>query len=327
MLRIVLLVFAMGLLGPGTSYANTKVLRFSRNTSLPPSWQRLPELIPTSIAAATDAKPSTESLVTLECDGSDACLVDVAKQLEATELIFGTIRSGDDASTKLVTITRFAPDGRRAESTFTIVLVDAGAPRALVREALPFLQKPLRDESIRRADRDPEGNEPDDSDTREDNQARDDREDKRDRRDKRDNRSSFDRDDRDDNRDRDPTDQWGTPTKRGSISGTTYGVLAGGGVGIALGLGFTLHAWSLRGDVARAPVETSADLRRLAMLEQRGQMFTTAGAALIAVGGAVVVYGVVRVWRDRSERQPIDRSLALVPTTDGAAIVFGGSWK
>jgi hypothetical protein len=301
-MRLGLLVM-LGLAGAGTADASTRVLRFTRSTSLPPAWQQLPDRITTSIAAETDAKPSTESLVTLDCDGTDDCLDNIAKQLDATELVFGTIRSGDDPATKLVTITRFAPGGYRAERTFKIVLEDAGAPRALVLEALPFLEKPLQDGPL---DEDSE------SDARDDDQ----RDDKRGKRDKRNKRGK---------RDEEREGVWLPPTAPGRISNTTYAVLAGGGLGVAIGVGFSLQAWSLRNEVARAPVDTSQDLRRLAMLEARGQTFTTTGVAFTVAGSAIIVYGAVRAIREKRTRRPID--VALVPMQDGAAFVVGGSWR
>ncbi|HEY5920645.1 MAG TPA: hypothetical protein VIV11_03195, partial [Kofleriaceae bacterium] len=94
----------MGLLFAAPAHAETKVLRFSQSTSLPPAWKQLPERIATSLAAAIDAKASDESLITLRCGATDECLDSAAEKLEASELVFGTIRSGADRDTKLVTI-------------------------------------------------------------------------------------------------------------------------------------------------------------------------------------------------------------------------------
>jgi hypothetical protein len=100
-------------------------------------------------------------------------------------------------------------------------------------------------------------------------------------------------------------------------------LLAGGGAGFAFGVGFAWKAVATRDEAAAAPAETSQDLRRLDMLEQRAQRFTIAGAALSIAGGTLVGIGIVRGWRER--KTTATTSLSLVPTQDGAALVYAGS--
>jgi energy-converting hydrogenase Eha subunit E len=47
-----------------------------------------------------------------------------------------------------------------------------------------------------------------------------------------------------------------------------------------------------------------------------------AGGILLAVGAATVVVGALRAVAQRDRRPPPDRSVALVPTAGGAAIVL-----
>src|SRR5262245_48009108 len=131
-MRFAGLLTVVGLVGAAPAEADTKVLRFTRSTPLPSSWQQLPDRLVKSIASAVDAKIAEESLIELQCDATPMCLDDIAKQLDATEIIFGTIRAGVDRDHKLVTITRFAPGLGRAQETFTIKLVGDEAPRTLV---------------------------------------------------------------------------------------------------------------------------------------------------------------------------------------------------
>jgi hypothetical protein len=271
--------------------ADTKVLRFTQSTSLPVAWQQLPDRIATSIAAVIDGSPSEESLVTLQCDAEDACLEAVAEKLGVTELVFGTIRSGDDKQTKLVTIHRFVVGGKRASRTFTIVLVEQSAPHMLAREAQRFLEAPLRREPVAHSE------DVDRSDDEPRVQPADD----------------------------EPRIELGEedPPRRG-ISHTTYALLIGGGAAVALGAGFTVQAWSVRSALARAPADTSQDIRRLQMLEQRGQLYTTVGGGLVIAGVATIGYGIYRAVR---ERRRVDTAVSVVPTHDGAAIVFAGSWR
>ena len=305
-MRIAWLLVVMGL--QGSAAADTKVLQFSRSTPLPASARQLPDQIAHAIGAAVAAQVSDESLVTLHCDESDSCLADVAHQLGASELIFGTIRSGVRHDNKLVTIVRFVPGVGRTQETFLIEL-DADAPRVLVHEAKGFLETPLR---VREPREPPEPNvshEPNGSHEAGDQRVP--------------TEPQASEPAREEPRRVEVDDLVVAEGPRRRISTGTYALLGGGGATLGLGIGITLHAWSLRTDVARAPVDTAEDLRRLAALEQRGRTFTTAGAVLTIGGAAVIVYGAVRAWR---ERRTSDSALVLVPTRDGAALAFTRSW-
>jgi hypothetical protein len=276
------------LLAAAPARADTKVLRFTQSTALPVAWQQLPDRLATSIAAVIDGHPSDESLVTLDCDGEDACLEDVADKLGASELVFGTIQAGDDSQTKLVRITRFTRGGTRASRAFTIELIEPSAPHALAREAQRFLEAPLRRARTRVEEAEP-------IDEPRGDESRDD--------------ESVEAED---------------PAPSRQLSRTTYAWLIGGGAGVALGIGLNVKAWSLRDDVARAPVDTAADFNRLQLLEQRGRLYTGVGAVLAIGGAAAVVYGAVRAQRDRRH---IDTAVSVVPTGNGASIVFAGTWR
>ena len=113
--------------------------------------------------------------------------------------------------------------------------------------------------------------------------------------------------------------------KRRGMSSTSYALLGTGGGSLAIGVGLTLKAWSMRNEVARAPVDTASDLRRLAQLEERGRTYTTAGAVLSIGGAAVLAAGIVYAWRERKGAG--HGSLTVLPSRDGATFAFVGSWR
>src|SRR5262245_6362850 len=92
-------VAALGLL-TSSAAAEPRVLRIARATTLSGSAREAPSRITEALAAAVGGTISDE-LTALHCDENEACLAQLADQLEASELIFGTIRSGGNRDTRL----------------------------------------------------------------------------------------------------------------------------------------------------------------------------------------------------------------------------------
>lgn len=115
----------------------------------------------------------------------------------------------------------------------------------------------------------------------------------------------------------------------GGITKTTWGLIGGGAVGGAVGIGFLLSARSLQSDLAAAPRKTTLDFQRLTQIERAGRIRTQIGGALTIAGGAVLAVGVVRAVIQRGGRSTsLERSIALVPVEGGgAAVLFSGGLR
>jgi hypothetical protein len=110
---------------------------------------------------------------------------------------------------------------------------------------------------------------------------------------------------------------------------STWAILGGGVVVAGIGTASLISAHGLRDDVANAPKDTLADFQRLVALEDKGRFRTNLGYALVGIGGAAVVFGVVRVVLQRGSRATDERRAVRVdpvPTPGGAALVISGSW-
>ncbi len=120
----------------------------------------------------------------------------------------------------------------------------------------------------------------------------------------------------------------------GRITGSTWGILGGGAVGVAAGAGFLFSARGLRGTLEAAPRETVDDFRRLTAIERAGRIRTQVGGALLVTGGAALAVGAVRAILQRrggggggGGSESLERSVALMPIEGGAAIVFSGGLR
>ncbi len=103
--------------------------------------------------------------------------------------------------------------------------------------------------------------------------------------------------------------------------GPAIAVGAGGAVALA-GAAFWGLSLATQGDIDAAPTETTADLDRLADLEDTGRRNALIGNVLV-VGGAVVIAGGA-VWWYRTRRTDVVVVPAVSP--DGAGIVMEGRW-
>lgn len=119
------------------------------------------------------------------------------------------------------------------------------------------------------------------------------------------------------------------PASGGRITRSTWGLVGGGALGAAVGAGFLISARGLGSLAERAPRETLDDFRRLTAIERAGRIRTQIGGTLLVAGGAVLATGAVRAILQRSSGTPdsMERSVAIVPTSGGAAIVFSGGLR
>lgn len=111
----------------------------------------------------------------------------------------------------------------------------------------------------------------------------------------------------------------------GGITKTTWGLIGGGALGGAVGVGFLLAARSLEGELAAAPRATVMDFRRLTEIERAGRIRMQIGTTLAVAGAAALAVGVVRAVIQRggkSTSTSLERSVALVPVEGGATLVF-----
>ena len=112
----------------------------------------------------------------------------------------------------------------------------------------------------------------------------------------------------------------------GAISASTWGLVGGGAVGLAIGIGFRVSASGISDDVASFPQpQTRSDFTRLTDLEDRGTLHTRVGAALIVVGGIALGAGIVRAVLQRRAPAHEDRVVGVTPIRGGAAITI--TWE
>ena len=119
------------------------------------------------------------------------------------------------------------------------------------------------------------------------------------------------------------------PPASGAISGTTWLVLGSGALATTVGLGFLLKAHSISNEVSTLPRNTVQDFRDLTAREDDGQRDMVIGGLLTAIGGAVVVYGVIRVVSER--KTPAAEPSALshlvpMPLRGGGGLAFSMEW-
>lgn len=109
-----------------------------------------------------------------------------------------------------------------------------------------------------------------------------------------------------------------------TITTGTWLVTGTGAALAAVGGGFLWSAHGLRDEVASAPKQTDADFLRLVELEHRGRTRAYTGDALVAVGGAVVVAGVIRaVVQSKSKRgDSAAPRVTVALVAGGAALVL-----
>jgi len=107
----------------------------------------------------------------------------------------------------------------------------------------------------------------------------------------------------------------------GTITASTWALIGGGAVGVAIGIGFRVSASGISDDVNAFPQpQTREDFDRLTDLEDRGTRQTRLGTGLIVVGGVALAAGVVRAVLQRKSPAPEERVVGVMPIRGGAAI-------
>lgn len=121
--------------------------------------------------------------------------------------------------------------------------------------------------------------------------------------------------------DESPPQPPGDELPRGTISAGTWGLIGGGALGVAIGIGFRVSASGISDDVNSFPQpQTRADFDQLTELEDRGTLHTRLGVALIVAGGAALTVGVVRAVLQRQAPDRDERVVGVTPLRGGAAI-------
>lgn len=120
----------------------------------------------------------------------------------------------------------------------------------------------------------------------------------------------------------DPVPQTDEPPP-GKITASTWGLIGGGAVGVAIGIGFRVSASGIADEVRSFPEpQTRSDFTQLSALEDRGTLHTRVGAALIVVGGVALGAGIVRAVLQRQAPAREDRIVGVTPIRGGAAITI-----
>lgn len=250
-----------------------------------------------------------------------SCQVAVARALKAPMLVFGTVAIG--AERAVVVLTKVAAGGGEPDRR-TFVLAAQTAPRLakrLARVAAPMFdgKAPARDEPS-----DDDGGEVTIDVDREPAPVRAPR--LAPRPDRRDREVREVRDEEDPIAaplaGLDDAPARGPASPPGAITTGTYALIGGGLGGLAVGIGFHLSASGLRDDVEAAPRNTPLDFARLRELERAGQTRTTVGNVFLVGGALAAGAGVVRAILQRRAPREERASLAALPISGGATVVF-----
>lgn len=259
---------------------------------LPPERRGTIERLTRAIADSIDAEVSSVAIEDaaglLDCDvEATSCLELVSKSVDNKQLVFGTVTQGK-GNVLRVTLTRFRPGPDRQQQTYEITGETEAYPDELVRKAAALFGGPQPGTVTTPVDP------PDDTIT--------------------------------------PPGMPATPDvtdepAAGAITASTWGLIGGGAVGIAIGIGFRVSASGISDDVTSFPQpQTRADFDRLTALEDRGRLHAQVGVALIVVGGVALTAGIVRaVLQRQSPPKEADRVVSVVPIRGGAAITV--SWE
>jgi hypothetical protein len=107
----------------------------------------------------------------------------------------------------------------------------------------------------------------------------------------------------------------------GTITAGTWGLIGGGAIGIAIGIGFRVSASGISDDVNAFPQpQTRDDFDRLTALEDRGTLHTRLGVGFIVAGGVALGAGIIRAVVQRQSPSQDERVVSVTPLRGGAAI-------
>jgi hypothetical protein len=343
-------VAALWAAAPAAAWAGTaaKVFPLAAAKAMPARLDGTPERLTDVVAKLVGASVSDSTIdgaaLAAGCSIDDSsCLDQIARASRVQELVFGTIRVGDDQRV-FVKLTRYIVSTERREKTFVLT---SATPQALARQLarsaremfdveaaaagkdgdLPADEAPARPR--RRAPKEGAiaelGGEPADELEAQVRASR-----KAPRKAPRRDADELDEDAPGDGpaagavRDAPadaPADAPGP--RRGRVTTGTYLLIAGGVMTMAAGTGFTIGAHALRDDALNAKKTTPDDVTRLAAINRAIRIRSTTGTILLVSGGLATAGGIVRAIL---QRRPVEteRAVAIVPVTGGAAVVFSG---
>lgn len=326
-------VFAPAAWGQPSRSAATKVFPLTAAGALPSGLEDVPERLTGAIAKLVGAKisdtPIRSAALAAGCSLADAaCLEQIARMNRVQELVFGTLRVGDDRRV-IVKLTRFIAGTERRERTFVLTSeTPAALARQLGRSARGMFEPGRKGKAEDGGDGD-DGNDGGDGDEPRAGDG-DDGEDEAPR------RAALDelledgpgaargargkRDERGEPVDDPP------PMRGGRVTLGTYLLISGGAMTVAVGTGFAIGAYSLHDDLRSARATTPDDTRRIAAIERAIRLRSTVGTVLLVGGGLAVAGGVVRavIQRRKPAAADADRAVSVVPLEGGAALVFSG---
>jgi hypothetical protein len=318
--RLLRLVCALAVwaFAPAAAWGGTaKVFPLSSVNELPAGLEGMPERLTNVIAKLVGAKVSDSSIkgaaTAAGCTLNDSgCLDQIARANRVQEIVFGTVRIGDDMRV-FVKLTRFIAGTERRERTFVLT---AETPQALARQLARSAREMFELEEVEepREEDPPKPRRPKEPEPREPEE--DDGEEPKPRKGKEVGRLE-------ETPPADPPVDEPARVRRGRVTAGTYFLISGGVMTLAIGTGFTIGALSLRDDLANARATTPDDTRRIAGIEQALRVRSTVGTVLLVGGGLAVAGGVVRAL---IQRRPIDDAPAvtIAPIEGGAALVLSG---
>jgi hypothetical protein len=295
-----------------------KVFPLTAPKGLPAELEGAPERLTQVIARMADGKvsegPISSAASAAGCTINDSgCLEQIARASRVQELVFGTVRVGDDQRV-FVKVTRFIAGTERRERTFVLTAeTPAALGKQLARAAREMFDlAPLAEEDEPRPAPEPR--------RRKTPKEQLEQPGKRVEGGRREKQVARPEDGPTDV----PIDQ-PAPTSRGRITRGTYFLIAGGVMTAAVGTGLLIAGAGLSADAARAKQTTPDDKVRIAAIERAARLRSTSGTVLLVGGGLALAGGIVRAFYQRRQVDPDrDRAVSLVPVEGGAAVVFSG---
>lgn len=100
--------------------------------------------------------------------------------------------------------------------------------------------------------------------------------------------------------------------------------VAGGGLGIAIGIALWASESSKQDEIDRAPTKTVTDLRHLQDLEDKAQTYAILGDVMIVAGLALGGVGGWILYKNHKTQESVVLTPVVTPT--GPAVMLGGAW-
>jgi hypothetical protein len=318
-------VVALWAAAPAATWAGTaaKVFPLASAKAMPARLDGTPERLTEVVAKLVDAEVSDSTIhgaaMAAGCTIDDStCLDQIARAQRVQELVFGTIRIGDDQRV-FVKLTRYIASTERREKTFVLT---SATPQALARQLARSAREMFDLEATAAGEDEGRGGRlADEAPARPRRRAP--------------KEGAIAElggglaDELADVRDDGPAegalrDEPAAPgPRRGRVTQGTYLLIAGGAMAMAAGTGFTIAAYGLRDDALNAKKTTPDDLNRLAAINRALRIRSTTGTVLLVGGGLAAAGGIVRAILQRRPTEP-ERAVAVVPVDGGAAVVFSG---